>query len=130
VLEKGITALRSFVVEPMQHGRVFLAGDAAHIVPATGAKGMNLAVADVVVLAKAIDLWYRTGREDELRAYSATCLQRVWRVQDFSVWMTMLMHRHGDGFTRRVQEAAQAYVCESVSAARCLAESYVGGATL
>jgi p-hydroxybenzoate 3-monooxygenase len=128
VLEKGITALRSFVVEPMQHGRLFLAGDAAHIVPATGAKGMNLAVADVVVLAKGLDLWYRTGREDELRAYSATCLRRVWRVQDFSVWMTMLLHRHG--FTRRVQEAAQAYVCESVSAARCLAESYVGGATL
>ncbi|TMM13020.1 MAG: 4-hydroxybenzoate 3-monooxygenase [Actinobacteria bacterium] len=130
VLEKGITALRSFVVEPMQHRRLFLAGDAAHIVPATGAKGMNLAVADVVVLAQALDVWYRTGRDDGLRAYSATCLRRVWRVQDFSVWMTMLMHRHGDAFTRRVQEAAQAHVCESVSAARCLAESYVGGATL
>jgi p-hydroxybenzoate 3-monooxygenase len=130
VLEKSITPLRSFVVEPMQHGRLFLAGDAAHIVPATGAKGMNLAVADVVVLARALDVWYRTGREDELRAYSATCLRRVWRVQDFSVWMTMLMHRHGDAFTRRVQEAAQAYVCESEPAARCLAESYVGGATL
>ena len=130
VLEKGITALRSFVAEPMQHGRLFLAGDAAHIVPATGAKGMNLAVADVVVLAKALDVWYRTGREDELRAYSATCLRRVWRVQDFSVWMTMLMHRPGDAFTGRVQEAAQAYVCESEAAARCLAETYVGGATL
>jgi len=130
VLEKGITALRSFVAEPMQHARLFLAGDAAHIVPATGAKGMNLAVADVVVLARALDTWYRTGREDELRAYSATCLRRVWRVQEFSMWMTMLMHRHGDAFTRRVQAASQAYVCESEAAARCLAESYVGAATL
>src|SRR2546421_7809712 len=111
VLEKSITPLRSFVVEPMQHGRLFLAGDAAHIVPATGAKGMNLAVADVVVLANALDAWYRTRRDDDLRAYSATCLRRVWRVQEFSIWMTMLMHRHGDEFSRRVQHAAQARVC-------------------
>ena len=79
---------------------------------------------------RALDTWYRTGREDELRAYSATCLRRVWRVQEFSMWMTMLMHRHGDAFTRRVQAASQAYVCESEAAARCLAESYVGAATL
>jgi p-hydroxybenzoate 3-monooxygenase len=132
VLEKGITPMRSFVVEPMQHGRLYLAGDAAHIVPPTGAKGMNLAVADVAVLAAALVAWYRTGRTDQLDAYSDTCLRRVWRVQDFSSWMTMLMHRHVDVdvFGKRLQQAAQDYLCASEAAARCLAENYVGAASL
>ena len=88
MLEKGITAMRSFVVEPMQHGRLFLAGDAAHIVPPTGAKGMNLAIADVRVLAEALAAWYRDRRHRPARRYSATCLRRVWRAQHFSWWMT------------------------------------------
>ena len=93
VLEKGITALRSFVVEPMQYGRLFLAGDAAHVVPATGAKGLNLAVADARRLAEALTAWYHDGRDDELAGYSAACLRRAWRVQHFSSWMTSLLHR-------------------------------------
>src|SRR6185369_13528971 len=93
VLEKSVAVHRGFVVEPMQHGRLFLAGDAAHIVPPTGAKGLNLAVADVRVLAQAIDRWYRTGERALLDAYSARCLRRVWRVQEFSSWMSLLLHR-------------------------------------
>ena len=95
ILERGITGMRSFVVAPMRYGRLVLAGDAAHIVPPTGAKGMNLAVADVSVLAEAIDVLERTGDESLLEAYSATCLQRVWRVQHFSWWMTSMLHRFG-----------------------------------
>jgi p-hydroxybenzoate 3-monooxygenase len=93
--------MRSFVVEPMRHGRLFLAGDAAHIVPATGAKGMNLAIADVWVLAEALATWYRSGEDGPLEGYSAACLRRVWRVQDFSAWMTGMLHRYpdDDGFS-------------------------------
>jgi p-hydroxybenzoate 3-monooxygenase len=128
IFEKGISAMRSFVVEPMQYGRLFLAGDAAHIVPPTGAKGMNLAIADVKVLADAIADWYRSGDQGPLDNFSATCLRRVWRVQDFSTTMTNLMHRHpdDDDFGQRVQRARQEYVCASEAMARTLAENYVG----
>jgi p-hydroxybenzoate 3-monooxygenase len=128
VLEKGITSLRSFVVEPMQYGRLFLAGDAAHIVPATGAKGLNLAVHDVRVLAEAIAAWYRSGADAPLERYSATCLRRVWRVQDFSSYMSSMLHRFpdDDGYRIRLQRAQLEYVCSSQAAARCLAENYVG----
>ena len=85
--------MRSFVVEPMQHGRLFLAGDAAHIVPPTGAKGLNLAIADVRVLAEALVAWYETGSDALLEQYSATCLRRVWRAEHFSWWMTSMLHR-------------------------------------
>jgi p-hydroxybenzoate 3-monooxygenase len=132
VIEKGITPMRSFVVEPMQCGRLFLAGDAAHIVPPTGAKGLNLAVHDVKILAAAIDRWYRDGDEALLDAYSATCLRRVWRVQHFSQWMTSMFHRHpsGDVFERRLQLAQLQYVTRSKAAATTLAENYVGLATV
>ena len=93
ILEKGITPMRSFVVEPMQYGRLYLAGDAAHIVPPTGAKGLNLAVHDVSVLASALVDWFRSGDGSQLEQYSATCLRRVWRVQHFSWWMTSMLHR-------------------------------------
>jgi p-hydroxybenzoate 3-monooxygenase len=128
VLEKGITTMRSFVVDPMRHGRLFLAGDAAHIVPPTGAKGLNLAVADVMVLADAIGTWYEAGRTDLLDAYSATCLRRVWRVQHFSWWMTSMLHRADDGdpFTRQLQLSQLSYVTSSRAAATSLAENYVG----
>ncbi len=96
ILQKGITPMRSFVTEPMQSGRLFLAGDAAHIVPPTGAKGMNLAMADVRVLSRAIEAHTKSGREDLLKAYSATCLNRVWKGQRFSWWMTQMLHRHSD----------------------------------
>jgi p-hydroxybenzoate 3-monooxygenase len=128
ILEKGITAMRSLVVEPMRFGRLFLAGDAAHIVPPTGAKGMNLAMADVWVLARALAAWYRTGSGDLLDAWSATCLRRVWRAQDFSTWMTGLLHRSPDDdpFQLRVQRARLEYLAGSEAAARSLAENYVG----
>ena len=128
VLQKGITAMRSFVVEPMQAGRLFLAGDAAHIVPPTGAKGMNLAVADVRVLAAALIAYYRDGREDLLASYSATCLRRVWKVQRFSWWMTQLLHRfpEHDAFGRHLQAAELDYVVHSAAARQSLAENYVG----
>src|SRR5215213_6021903 len=129
ILDKGVTGMRSFVVEPMRHGRLFLAGDAAHIVPPTGAKGMNLAVADVKVLAEALAAWYRTGTTKLLDAYSATCLRRVWRVQHFSWWMTAMLHRFDDdpdGFQHQLQLAQLRYVCSSQAAATTLAENYVG----
>ncbi len=127
ILERGITTMRSCVVEPMQHGRLFLAGDAAHIVPPTGAKGLNLAVADVRVLAEALAAWYRTGRADLLESYSATCLRRVWRAEHFSWWMTAMLHRQDDDpFQRRLQLAQLRYVCDSTAAATTLAENYVG----
>jgi p-hydroxybenzoate 3-monooxygenase len=127
VLEKGVSALRSFVVEPMQYGRLFLAGDAAHIVPATGAKGLNLAVADVRVLAAAIREWYRSGSTALLDRYSADCLPRVWRAQDFSNYMSSMLHRlPGDAFGERLQRARLRYLTSSISAARSLAENYVG----
>ena len=93
ILQKGVTPMRSFVAEPMQHGRLFLAGDSAHIVPPTGAKGMNLAFADVVFLSRALDAFYKNKRDDLLENYSATCLRRVWKAQRFSWWMTQIMHR-------------------------------------
>jgi len=128
ILEKSVAAMRSFVVDPMRHGRLFLAGDAAHIVPPTGAKGLNLAVADVKVLAEAIQAFYEGGREDLLDAYSATCLGRVWRVQHFSWWMTSMLHRTDDGdpFTRQLQLSQLRYVTSSTAAATSLAENYVG----
>ena len=129
VIEKGIALMRSFVVEPMQHGRVFLAGDAAHIVPATGAKGLNLAVHDVRVLSDALADHYRTGSDAALDAYTDHCLQRVWRVQEFSSSMSSMLHRLPDddgGFTRRLQLARLRYTVSSESAARSLAENYVG----
>ena len=120
--------MRSFVVEPMQHGRLFLAGDAAHIVPPTGAKGMNLAIADVKVLAAALVGWYQSGRTDLLDGYSAACLRRVWRAEHFSWWMTSMLHRleGGDEFDARLQLSQLAYVCSSRAAATSLAENYVG----
>ncbi len=127
ILDKSIAALRSFVSEPMRYGRLFLAGDSAHIVPPTGAKGLNLAVADVSVLADAIDEWYRTGKDDGLDAYSATCLRRVWRIQHFSWWMTSMLHRlDDDPFSRQLQLSQLRYVTTSTAAATSLAENYVG----
>jgi p-hydroxybenzoate 3-monooxygenase len=128
ITQKGITPMRSFVTEPMQHGRLFLAGDSAHIVPPTGAKGLNLAAGDVAALARALEAFYRRGETAQLDAYSATCLDRVWKVQRFSWWMTSMLHRfatHGD-FERRVQLAELEYVTSSVAASTSLAENYVG----
>jgi p-hydroxybenzoate 3-monooxygenase len=127
VVEKTIAPMRSFVVEPMRHGRLFLAGDAAHIVPPTGAKGLNLAAADVRVLADALAAWYEHGDEGALDAYSTTCLRRVWRAEHFSWWMTSMLHRFpGDAFEERLQLAQLAYVTSSRAAATSLAENYVG----
>ena len=128
ILDKNVAGMRSLGVAPMRHGRLFLAGDAAHIVPPTGAKGMNLAVADVRVLSEALAAWYRTGTETLLDAWSATCLRRVWRAQDFSTWMTGLLHRApgDDAFQRRIQQARLDYLAASEAAARSLAENYVG----
>jgi p-hydroxybenzoate 3-monooxygenase len=128
ILEKGITAMRSFVMDPMRFGRLFLAGDAAHIVPPTGAKGLNLAVADVLVLAEALDAWFRSGSATLLDAYSQTCLRRVWRVQHFSWWMTSMLHRatDDDPFTHQLQLSQLRYVTSSRAAATSFAENYVG----
>ena len=128
VLEKGVTGMRSFVTEPMQYGNLFLAGDAAHIVPPTGAKGLNLAIADVRVLASALVARYRDGSRAELDAYSATCLRRVWRAEHFSWWMTTMLHRPpGDEpFDQKLQLSQLAYVTGSRAAATSLAENYVG----
>ncbi|HXZ00701.1 MAG TPA: 4-hydroxybenzoate 3-monooxygenase [Stellaceae bacterium] len=128
ILQKGVIGMRSFVVEPMQYGRLFLAGDSAHIVPPTGAKGLNLAVADVRVLAQALAAFYRTGRSDLLERYSETCLRRVWKAQRFSWWMTSMLHRFpgGDPFQYRLQLAELDYVTRSAAAATALAENYVG----
>jgi p-hydroxybenzoate 3-monooxygenase len=131
VIEKGITPMRSFVASPMQHGRLYLAGDAVHIVPPTGAKGLNLAVGDVRVLADALVRWFGSGDDELLGAYSDSCLRRVWRTQFFSYWMTSMFHRmpdDHDGFQARLQRAQLAYVCSSRAAATSLAESYVGAA--
>jgi p-hydroxybenzoate 3-monooxygenase len=128
VIEKGISAMRSVVHEPMQHGRLFLAGDAAHIVPPTGAKGLNLAVNDVRVHAEALIAWYNTGQTEALEQYSTTCLRRVWRAEQFSWWMTSMLHRaeHADEFQHRLQLAQLHNVCSSTAAATMLAENYVG----
>ena len=128
ILEKGVAGMRSFVVEPMQYGRLFLAGDAAHIVPATGAKGLNLAVADVRLLATAIAASYRSGDGSLLERYSADALRRVWRAEHFSWFMTSMLHRleGSDEFDVKLQLAQLAYVCSSEKAAASLAENYVG----
>jgi len=127
ILEKGVTGMRSFVAEPMQHGRLFLAGDAAHIVPPTGAKGLNLAVHDVAVLADAIVAWYRDGDASRLDGYSDACLRRVWRAEHFSYWMTTMLHRVGDDpFDLKLQLSQLRYVTTSETAARSLAENYTG----
>jgi p-hydroxybenzoate 3-monooxygenase len=127
IFEKGITPMRSFVAEPMRHNRLFLAGDAAHIVPATGAKGLNLAVADVRVLARGLRAFFADGDERGLDAYSERCLRRVWRVQHFSWWMTQMLHRlTGDPFEAKLQRSQLEYVVRSEAASRTLAENYVG----
>ncbi|WP_198375581.1 4-hydroxybenzoate 3-monooxygenase [Neoroseomonas rubea] len=128
ILQKGVTAMRSFVAEPMRHGRLFLAGDAAHIVPPTGAKGMNLAVADVRVLVRALEAFFAGKGEALMDAYSATCLDRVWKVQRFSWWMTQLLHRYDadDAFDARMRLAELDYLAGSVAARTTLAENYVG----
>jgi p-hydroxybenzoate 3-monooxygenase len=128
VLQKGITGMRSFVVEPMQFGKLFLAGDAAHIVPATGAKGLNLAAADVRILARALAEFYASGNAVSLEQYSATCLRRVWKAQRFSWWMTSMLHRFDtdNPFDQRRQIAELDYLTGSRAAMTSLAENYVG----
>jgi p-hydroxybenzoate 3-monooxygenase len=127
IIDRSIAPMRSFVAEPMQFGRLFLAGDAAHIVPATGAKGLNLAISDVRALAEAIVLHERSRDERGLAGYTDRCLRRVWRVQDFSWWMSSMLHRlPEDGFGGRLQRAQLEWLVTSESAARSLAENYVG----
>jgi p-hydroxybenzoate 3-monooxygenase len=127
-LDKSVTPMRAFVAEPMRLGRLFLAGDAAHIVPPTGAKGLNLAAADVRVLSRALIDFYATGRTGQLDAYSDRCLRRVWNTQRFSWWMTTLLHRFPDRtpFDQHLQLAELAYVTGSRAGATTLAENYVG----
>ncbi|MCP2278069.1 4-hydroxybenzoate 3-monooxygenase [Nocardia amikacinitolerans] len=126
VLEKSVLPMRSFVTTPMRHGRLFLAGDAAHIVPPTGAKGLNLAVADVSVLADALVALLVDGSPELADAYSDTALRRVWRCTHFSWWMTSMLHRHGDDFDAQLQLAQLRRVADSAAAARELAENYAG----
>jgi p-hydroxybenzoate 3-monooxygenase len=129
IVEKGVTPMRSIVVEPMQFGRLYLAGDAAHIVPPTGAKGLNLAVADVRVLADALRERFERGDDAALRAYSDTSLRRVWRAEHFSWWMTSMLHRFpggSAGFEEKLQRSQLDYVTSSRAAAASLAENYVG----
>ena len=129
LLLKSVTPMRAFVAEPMRYGRLFLAGDSAHIVPPTGAKGMNLAFADVVALSRALVRYYREGGDETgLDAYSDTCLARVWKVQRFSMWMTRLLHRDPahDEFERRLGAAELEYLLGSDAARRALAENYTG----
>jgi p-hydroxybenzoate 3-monooxygenase len=128
ITQRGVTQMRSFVVEPMQYGRLFLLGDAAHIVPPTGAKGLNLAAADVAVLTEALVGYFRTGASRRLDHYSETCLRRVWKAQRFSWWMTSLLHRFdSDGaFERRIRQTELDYLFGSVAASTALAENYVG----
>jgi p-hydroxybenzoate 3-monooxygenase len=127
-IEKSIAPLRSFVAEPLRHGALFLAGDAGHIVPPTGAKGLNLAISDVSLLARAFEAFYRTGSHRELDAYSDAALRRVWRAVRFSWWMTSLLHRFPDGgaFNRKLQIAELELLATSPTAQRLLAEDYVG----
>jgi p-hydroxybenzoate 3-monooxygenase len=131
ILEKGVTGMRSFVAEPMQYDRLFLVGDAAHIVPPTGAKGLNLAVADARTLAEALIDWYGGAGDDRLRSYSQTCLRRVWRAEHFSYWMTTMLHKLSDDtFEQRLQLSQLRYVTSSRAAATSLAENYVGLTTM
>lgn len=128
VIQKGVTGMRSFVVEPMQYGKLFLAGDAAHIVPPTGAKGLNLAASDVLVLSRALKGFYASGRKDLIENYSKTCLRRIWKAQRFSWWMTSMLHLFNtdNAFDRRRQLAELDYVTSSRAASQTLAENYVG----
>jgi len=128
ILQKNVTGMRSFVAEPMCCGRLFLAGDAAHILPPTGAKGLNLAIADVVILSRALAAFYQDRREDLLDSYSVLCLRRAWRAQRFSWWMTSMLHRApgGDEFDYRRQIAELDYLMSSRAAMTSLAENYVG----
>jgi len=128
IFQKGVIRMRSFVAEPMRHGRLFLAGDAAHIVPPTGAKGLNLAIADAFLLSRALSAFYSAGRRDLIDAYSKMALARVWRAQHFSWWMTSMLHRF-DGasdFDRRRQRAELEMMAASPAAQAILAENYVG----
>ena len=127
-IEKSIAPLRSFVCEPMRHGNLFLAGDAAHIVPPTGAKGLNLAIADVRLLHRALDQWYGSGNASGLEQYSQKVLDRVWKVERFSWALSMLMHQFPDHspFEKRMQRADFDYVRSSEAASRSIAENYVG----
>jgi p-hydroxybenzoate 3-monooxygenase len=128
IFQKGIIAMRSFVCEPMRHGRLFLAGDSAHIVPPTGAKGLNLAANDVRILSSAIEAFYKKKSEDGLKAYSTEALKRVWRAEHFSWWMTSMLHRFPDDspFQHRIQLAELDYVVGSKAKALTLAENYTG----
>ena len=128
IVQKGVTGMRSFVAEPMQFGKMFLAGDAAHIVPPTGAKGLNLAVTDVRVLARGLAEFYASGRRDLLNDYSKICLRRIWKVQRFSWWMTSMLHLFDtdNAFDQRRQLAELDYVTSSRAASQALAENYVG----
>jgi p-hydroxybenzoate 3-monooxygenase len=128
IIQKGVAGMRSFVVEPMQYDRLFLAGDAAHIVPPTGAKGLNLAAADVRVLSEGFGRFYVSGDRSLLDCYSEICLRRVWNAQRFSWWMTSLLHRipKHSAFDRRRQAAELDYVVHSRAASQTLAENYVG----
>jgi p-hydroxybenzoate 3-monooxygenase len=128
ILQKSVTGMRSFVAEPMQYGRLFLAGDSAHIVPPTGAKGLNLAIADVRVLVSGLTEFYESGKMDRLKRYSEICLRRVWKVQRFSWWMTSMLHRYAstNPFDERRQLAELDYLTSSRAAAQTLAENYVG----
>ncbi|MGE0498567.1 MAG: 4-hydroxybenzoate 3-monooxygenase [Ramlibacter sp.] len=127
-IEKSIAPLRSFVAEPMRFGRLFLAGDAAHIVPPTGAKGLNLASSDVKYLSSALIEYYRDKTPAGIDTYSARCLRRVWKAERFSWWLTSLLHRFPDtqGFGQKIQEAELDYLVGSVAASTTLAENYVG----
>ncbi|EJL02223.1 MULTISPECIES: 4-hydroxybenzoate 3-monooxygenase [Pseudomonas] len=127
-IEKSIAPLRSFVVEPMQYGRMFLVGDAAHIVPPTGAKGLNLAASDVSTLFNILLKVYRDGRVDLLQQYSAICLRRVWKAERFSWWMTSMLHRfdNDDAFNQRISEAELEYFVDSEAGRKTIAENYVG----
>lgn len=127
ILDRGITPMRTFVCEPMQYGRLFLVGDAAHIVPPTGAKGLNLAVNDARLLAAALVDFYRSNARERLEHYSETAVRRVWRAQDFSNYMTQLLHDLGRGpFDRKLQLARLQYLERSAAAATSLAENYAG----
>jgi p-hydroxybenzoate 3-monooxygenase len=127
ILEKGVTGMRSFVAEPMQYGHLYLAGDAAHIVPPTGAKGLNLAIHDVRLLGHALVARYRDGDGSLLASYSQACLRRVWRAEHFSYWMTSTLHRVGDDpFDLKLQLSQLRYLTTSRAAATSLAENYVG----
>ncbi len=127
-IEKSIAPLRSFVVEPMQYGRMFLVGDAAHIVPPTGAKGLNLAASDVSTLFNILRRVYREGRSDLLEQYSSICLRRIWKAERFSWWMTSILHRFpdSDGFSQRIQHSELDYFVSSEAGRKTLAENYVG----